>query len=104
MEEEAQDSVFKYDTMTNTWSTVAPMLFSGHGLSASVLCEMIYIVGDGSCDVRRLEPVSGAWSVLAPMSRVRHFSTSFVLKGSLFVAGGIENNESVERYDVATDT
>jgi N-acetylneuraminic acid mutarotase len=104
LDEEDHASVFKYETMTNAWSTLAPMPFNGPGLSSSVLGEMIYIVGGASRDLRRFEPVSGTWSVLAPMSKVRHFSTSFVLNGSLFVAGGVGNRGSVERYDVATDT
>jgi hypothetical protein len=101
---EQQDSVFKYDTVANIWSTLAPMPFSSRGLSASVLDGMVYIMGDVSYNVWRFQPSLGAWSVLMPMSRVRHFCTSFARKGSLYVAGGIRNGHSVERYDVATDS
>jgi hypothetical protein len=38
------------------------------------------------------------------MLRPRHFSTSFVVNGSLHIAEGGGSNGSVERYDIATDT
>jgi N-acetylneuraminic acid mutarotase len=106
VDEEDQCFVFKYDTMTNAWSTLTPMPFHGCGLSLNVVDGMIYIVGDRSRDVRRYEPASGTYSLLAPMSTLRHFCTSFVLNGSLYVAGGLGNGNrsSVERYDIATDT
>ena len=55
--------------------------------------------------VLRFDPVSGAWSTLAPASANRKSCLSFVLGGCLYVAGGAaENKSSVQRYDVATDT
>jgi hypothetical protein len=81
------------------------MPLQSRGLSVSVLNEMIYMVGNGSRDVRKLEPASGAWIMLAPLSTLRHFSTSFVLDGSLYVAGVLGvGNGSMECYDAATNT
>lgn len=67
---------------------------------------MVYIVGAGTTrsEVLRLDPVSGAWTVLASTSTPTVYATSFVLGGSLFSAGGLLSKRHVERYDVAADT
>jgi N-acetylneuraminic acid mutarotase len=61
-----QASVFRYDTVANAWSTLAPMPHASSGHSASVMNGLVHIVGagDGS-GVRRFDPVSGAWTTLA---------------------------------------
>jgi N-acetylneuraminic acid mutarotase len=100
-----QASVFKYDTVADEWSTLAPMphAFSDH--SASVLDGLVYIVGVGDSrrEVLRFDPVSGAWSTLAPTANRRDDGSSFVVGGYLYAAGG-GGDSSVERYDVASNT
>jgi N-acetylneuraminic acid mutarotase len=103
-----QDSVFKYDTVTDTWSILAPMPFASSSHGASLLDGVVYITGVGVSgrEVLRFDPASGTWSTLASTLSMRFSSASFVLGGCLYVAGGFGegNTSSVERYDVTNDT
>jgi hypothetical protein len=102
-----QASVFKYDTVANEWSTLAPMPYACSEHTASALDGLIYIVGvgNGRCEVLRFDPVSSAWSTLAPTASSRDDGSSFVLGGCLYaVGGGMNDQTSVERYDVASNT
>jgi hypothetical protein len=104
---EYQTSVFKFDTETNTWSTLAPMPLLCARHSVSVLDGyMVYIIGAGNDGkgVLRFDTVSGVWSTLGPTSNIIPSSATFVVGGCLYVAGGGDNMSSVERYDVSTDT
>jgi N-acetylneuraminic acid mutarotase len=102
-----QVSVFKYDTMGNSWSTLAPMpsaRWCYH--TASILNGLVYIVGAelGCAETLRYDPASDAWTTLAHCLTEKVQSTSFVLGGRLYAAGGSSNSSSVARYDVDTDT
>jgi hypothetical protein len=87
-------SVFKYDTVANDWSTLAPMPVACSFHSACVLDGLIYIVGAGNganeSEVLRFDPVSGAWSTLAPTTSRRYGGegSSFVVGGCLYAVGG----------------
>jgi hypothetical protein len=99
-----QDSVFKYDTVADAWSTLAPMPQGSYFHSASVLDGLAYVVGAGHSgrEVLRFDPASGAWSTLASTLSKRQFGSCFELGGCLYAAGGMDQAESsVERYDVA---
>jgi hypothetical protein len=105
---QAQASVFKFDTIANNWSILAPMPHFCAIHSACELNGLIYIIGAGMThrEVLRFNPAMGAgdaWSTLAPTAKNRRGCSSFTLRGFLYAAGG-EDQESVERYDVATDT
>jgi hypothetical protein len=97
--------VFKYDTVADAWSTLAPMSHTSSDHSASVLEGLVYIVGagDGS-EVLRFDPASGAWSTLAPTLNARNLCCTFVIGGYLYAAGGENNGSNVERYDTTTNT
>jgi hypothetical protein len=107
-EDNAQDSLFKYDTEADEWSTLAPMPHACCGHSTSVFGNLVYIVGIMShgSDFFSVDPVSGAWSTLAPTLHNRFCGTSFVLAGCLYAAGGFQPSSvsSVERYDVVSGT
>jgi hypothetical protein len=102
----SQASVFKYDTVADEWSILAPMPQACAYHCAIVLDGLIYIVGvgDTETEVLRFDPASGVWSTLAPTLNARHRSASFVLGGCIHAAGGMESECSVERYDVTSDT
>jgi hypothetical protein len=74
--------------------------------NASVLDGMVYLVGTGDqgSSTLRFDPVSGAWSTLAPKLCNRLGSAAFVVDGCLCVAGGAIHLSSVERYNVANNT
>jgi predicted metal-binding protein len=103
-----QQSLFKYDTETDGWSTLAPMPENEHGISAIELDGLIYIVGaGGGYKLLRFDPASGVWSSLSELLQDRYHCASFVLGGYLYAAGGAADDFdafSVERYDVAANT
>jgi hypothetical protein len=98
-----QTSVFKFDTVADEWSILAPMPQSCVYTSASLLGGLVYIVGAGDDhhEVLRFDPASGAWSTLAPTLSDKRSGASFVLGGFLYAVGC---RGSVERYDVTSDT
>jgi hypothetical protein len=100
-----QNSVFKYDTVADAWSTLAPMRTYCVNHSVSVLDDLVYIVGAGHLgrEFLRFDPVSGAWHSLAPTTSHRKYGVTFVLGGCLYAAGR-GNAAIVERYDVTSDT
>jgi hypothetical protein len=99
---DAEDSVSKYDTVNDTWNTLAPMSHVCSNHSASKCNCLIYIVGAG--EFLRLDPASAEWSTLALTPNSKQYCATFVVGGRMYVAGGVVNGFSVERYDVATDT
>jgi hypothetical protein len=101
----AHDSVFKYDTETDKWSTLAPMPVSDHGMSAIALGGLLYIggVGDTVCEFMSYDPVTGVWSNLASLAYECHHGAFFVLGGCLYAAGGKSTESIVQRYDVTTN-
>jgi hypothetical protein len=100
------ESVFKYDTETDTWSTLAPMPVSDYGMSAIALGGLIYIggVGDTFCGFMSYDPVTGVWSNLASLTYDCYHGAFFVLGGFLYAAGGKSTESIVQRYDVTTNT
>jgi N-acetylneuraminic acid mutarotase len=98
--------VLKYDTLANTWSTLQPMPQVYSKIHASVLDGLIYIVGGGDGhDVWRYDPESSVWSALARTLNSRNNGSSMVIGGVLTAVGGDQEAlESVEHYDVATNT
>jgi hypothetical protein len=101
-----QQSLFKYDTETDEWSTLAPMPEKEHGHSAIELNGLIYIVGAGDNGYKLLcfDPASGVWSSLARLLQERYHGASFVLGDYLYAAGGDMNGSNVECYDVVAIT
>jgi hypothetical protein len=77
-----------------------------YGHSAIELGGIIYIVGAGedSYGLLRYDPVSGAWSTLAPLIQGCYKGASFVLGGCLYAAGGEGTESKVQRYDVIANT
>jgi hypothetical protein len=84
------DCVYKYDTLANAWSTLAPMPHTCSYHSASVCNGLVYIVGvgvDGE-EVLRFDPASAEWSTLCSTNYTRRGGESFILGGIMYVAGG----------------
>jgi hypothetical protein len=100
------DSVFRYDTETNTWSTLPKMPHRAHCHSANVLCGKVYNVGVGKAGrkVLRFDPVSGVWSTMMKTLHDKEGSATYVLRGCLYAAGGPHQSSGVECYDVPSNT
>jgi hypothetical protein len=105
-DDETQDSVFKYDTVANAWTSLARMPQSCAYHSACALGGLIYIVGVGDSgeEVLCFDPIEEVWYEIAPTCCNRLYATAFVLGGALYAAGGISGGgSSMERYDVAAN-
>jgi N-acetylneuraminic acid mutarotase len=108
-------STFCYNTLTNVWTTLAPMPVARMDHGVCVVSGMIYTIGGQSTllqdasapsSVYRFDSAANLWSTVAPALSPRVHLATFVLGGSLYVAGGYYGSiclASVERYDVASD-
>jgi hypothetical protein len=98
--------VLKDDTDANQLITLAPVHCALTFGFASLLDGTVYVVGnvDNYNFFLQSDPVSAAWSTIAPTLSERIFGNSFVLGGCLHVVGSRGAIGSVERYNVDTDT
>ncbi|XP_063701490.1 kelch-like protein 5 [Culicoides brevitarsis] len=108
----------RYDFQAKSWSFVAPMQCLRSTAGIAVLGGKIYVVGgrDGTICHRSVEcydPHTNRWSNKAPMNKRRGGVGVGVCNGHLYALGGhdtpasnpaVSRTETVERYDVATDT
>lgn len=104
--------VEKYNTATNTWSYVTPMVTKRCRLGVVSLNGKLYAAGgyDGSVFLNTVEcydPVKDSWSHITPM-RVRRSRVALVATyGKLYAIGGYDglaNLNSVEMYDPEKET
>jgi N-acetylneuraminic acid mutarotase len=106
-------TTFCYNVHTDAWVTLAPMPEGMTCLTVCAIGGLIYVlscifsdnaIGDS---VFRFDPVANSWSEVAPTFTPRFSCASFVLDGSIHVAGGWDGRRklaSVERYDAASDS
>ena len=105
-------SVERYDTLTNSWTTVAPMSTARERHAVAVLDGKLYACGGWNeantalTSVERYDPDTNTWETVAPMKTARSESSAAVLDGKLYVAGGQSELfdmsaivSTVERYD-----
>jgi N-acetylneuraminic acid mutarotase len=107
-----------FNTETEQWVTLPSMPAARYGHSALALDGLIYVTGgkyklrEESDDVLstetnvvfRFDPVTNVWSTMAPMPSVRSCHDSFVLGGSMYVAGGFGRENTVIRYSIELDS
>lgn len=105
-----------YTAASNTWSPRrAPSSPHGNGPAGGVIDGLFYVAGgsslDGSGSVSVLEaydPRTDVWTLKAPLPTARRAVGSAVLRGRLYVVGGISSTlgtvGTVEAYDPATNT
>jgi hypothetical protein len=98
-----QSSVFKFDTVAEEWTILAPMPQEATYHSASVMDGLVYIVEVGyrGC-VLRFDPALQIWSTLASTSCSRHGGVLFVVGGHLYAAGGADTRSHPPRTSVAS--
>lgn len=109
---------FSWDPIAKTWNFVAPMSVMRSSAGVAVLNNRLYVCGgrDGSSCHRSVEcydPHTNKWTLRSPMQYRRSGVGIGVLHGFLYALGGHDcpasdprvcRTETVERYDVATDT
>jgi N-acetylneuraminic acid mutarotase len=89
--------VEKYSPLSDTWSTMAPLLAAHIGHAAVAVGPVMYVLGgfDGeSCLARvlKFDSTQNTWNEVAPMSHARFAHAACVLGSEIYVFGGYDNN------------
>ena len=107
--------VNRYDPVTDTWTTCAPMRNERQAIAAAVINGSIIVAGgfiDGSeplATVERYDAATNTWSACAPMPTARGNVAGCAVGTSFYVLGGTETIgntvmlATVERYDADAD-
>jgi len=110
----------RYDPVTNTWATLAPMPTARAGAAGAVVDNAIYVIGGrtvstgGPCIggaisvVERYDIDTNTWSTVASLPSPRMDLAAVAHGGKIFVFGGcsiasLETSE-VDMYDPQTDS
>jgi hypothetical protein len=114
--------VDRYDPVTNTWRTLAPMPTPRAGLATAAVGGNIYAIGGRvnpftpcqgglgpqSLAVERYSVASGTWSSVAPMPNPRGDLAAVAVGRKIYVFGGCDETFSptgeVDVYDTVTNT
>ncbi len=102
-----QSSVYKYNSLQNTWSTLSPMPTPRIHHGACAIGGFIYVVGgrDGRTrlsSVLRYDPSLDKWTPMASLTHPRSHLAVFVLDGFVYAAGGHDGRRllsTVEKYE-----
>ena len=107
------NTVFAYDSRSDTWTTKTNMPTVRAGVTAAVYGEKIYVVGgyyDRSGNTYRTDKVevydtvADTWETVASLPAARSWSAATVLDGMIYVVGGGNSSKivaTVERYDIS---
>lgn len=95
-----------YNSKTNSWLPIAPMLTRRSRAGATALRKLLYVVGgyDGENDLssaERYNPMTNEWQMITPMGTKRSCLGICAFDGLLYVCGGYDGASclaSVERY------
>jgi hypothetical protein len=82
-------TVEAYDTLTNTWTTKAPMLTTRSAPAAAAIDGILYVIGgDGSGSVEAYDPATNTWTAKAVMPGGGGNHKAAALNGLIYVVGG----------------
>lgn len=108
------DRLLAYNTLTDSWATLAPMPGPRYGYSAVTLNNYLYVVGGTDGEVVqntlfRYDLANNVWASLNPMGTAREYAGAAVINGKIYVAGGIDPSaaaeyDTVEVYDPASNS
>jgi len=109
----AQDTVYKFEQLTNSWTTVAPLPATRRSMGAVAVGNEIYVPGgvsgSGTSDVvYAYDTVTDSWSTVASLPAVRQDYGIAELDGLVYVIGGFDGSfntqTSVYEYDPVGDS
>lgn len=98
---ERTDESYSYKPDVDEWTSEAPYIKSYSQMTACIKGDNAYIIGgtDNSIfatDVQIYIPFSNTWATMAPLPEGagRYDAVSFVYRDSVYVLGGVNNNEN----------
>ncbi|XP_050302489.1 kelch-like protein 17 [Anthonomus grandis grandis] len=99
-----------YNPRSDTWHSIAPMLWRRSRSGVTGLRRLLYVVGgyDGASDLATAEcynPLTNVWTAITPMGTKRSCLGMSSLDGIIYVCGGYDGASclnSMERYDPLT--
>jgi kelch motif-containing protein/Kelch motif protein len=105
-EQEGFRQLFRYDPVTNAWTTLASAPHF-HGSAGGVINGKFYVVGvsrNASTALDVYDPLSNKWKALAPLPAPRLFAVGAVLNGKLWVIGSNGTNRLTYAYNPVTNS
>ena len=109
-------TVEKYNPKTNSWRRRASMPTERAGLSASVVDDLIYLIGGshyaigifGYSRLERYDPVKNKWKTLAELPTGRWGLATSAVNGKVYAFGGTGSQtqiyRNVDEYNTASNT
>lgn len=104
----------RYDSLTDSWSLLAPMTTKRSNLGVTVINNKLYAVGghDGKkylSGVEMYDPKSDAWAPITSMTRKKEWLGVGTLNNQLYAVGGHDGElfyavETAEKYDPNTNS
>ena len=106
------DTVYKFNPIESSWSTVSPLPQSNTQGSATEVNGKGYSIGGGrfSADdaVYEYDPVADSWSTVAPLPEERAGLSATEVGGKIYAIGGFDLNDTTQdtvyEYDPAADS
>lgn len=109
----ASNSAERFDASQGMWEALRPMREARSEAASAVLNGFLYVCGGNAAagaelgpavlnSVERLDPQSGAWTLVPPLSQERYGAAATIVGGRLCVYGGHSGREflcSAERFD-----
>ncbi|XP_075054649.1 kelch-like protein 35 isoform X2 [Mixophyes fleayi] len=102
------NTVERYNSFTNVWSQVAPMLEAVSSAAVVSCTNKLYVIGGSVADntstdtVQCYDPEENTWKVLTPAPFSREHISGVELDGTIYVVGGLMS--AVFSYSPAADT
>jgi N-acetylneuraminic acid mutarotase len=99
----AERLLYRYDPVTNTWTTLARSPRSHENGVGGVINGKFYVAGSGTVlDV--YDPNSNTWKALASMPAPQAAMVGGVMNSKLWVVGTFGSNRNTYAYDPVTNT
>jgi len=105
-------TVYRYDPVNDTWSTVAPLPVPRFNHGAVAVNGRIYVIGGNNDSgalnsIYEYDPSTNTWTAKAPMPQAKlQFSTA-VVNDKIYIIGGADlsrDSATVYEYDPANET
>uniref|UniRef100_H2YWC8 BTB domain-containing protein n=1 Tax=Ciona savignyi TaxID=51511 RepID=H2YWC8_CIOSA len=99
-------SVERYDSFSNTWIEVAPLLHPVSSCGLATCHGKLYVIGGGDDDtsfnkLHCYNPETDRWSLRSPMPSLHKNLSAATINGKIYIIAG--NEKSIHNYDPLTD-